>query len=111
MLRAGLLALVLAAAGVAHGQSGSNNVSSSGSDNSLGSSSSSGADPAEPRQLRQPSDTTPQKQDTGAKRTLRGADSDTKRDMERMERTMVPTQRVRDLCEQAGLPDDGIPQG
>jgi len=63
--------LVLGATGMANGQS----------DNTLGSSTS--TDPAEPRQLRQPSDTATQKQDSDIKRASRGFDDDTKRDTDR----------------------------
>jgi len=87
-LRAGLLALTLATAGMANGQSDSNRISSS-SDSSLGSSSTStSTDPADPRQLRQPNDTATQKQDARTKRPSRGADGDTRRDIERMDRPL-----------------------
>ena len=71
---------MLGATGMANGQSDSSRISS-GSDNTLGSSTN--TDPAEPRQLRQPSDTGTQKQDAGIKRASRGFDDDTKRDTDR----------------------------
>ena len=83
-LRSGLLAIVLAAAGMANGQSDSNRISSSG-DNTLDSSAS--TDASETRQLRQPLESAAQRQDTRTNRSSRGVDSDTRRESERTERT------------------------
>jgi protein involved in polysaccharide export with SLBB domain len=83
-LRAGVLACVLAGTGMANGQSDNNRIGSP-SDNSLGSSSN--VDPAEPRQLRQPTDTATPRQDPRTKRSTltRGAEGDAER-AERAER-------------------------
>ena len=83
-LRSGLLAIVLAAAGMANGQSDSNRLSSSG-DNTLDSSAS--TDASETRQLRQPLESAAQRQDTRTNRSSRGVDSDSRRESERTERT------------------------
>ncbi|MGL6181313.1 MAG: polysaccharide biosynthesis/export family protein, partial [Aestuariivirga sp.] len=78
-LRVGLLAVVLAAAGMAKGQSDTNRVTSSGADNSSSGNSASNTDSTDPRPLRQPGDAAAQRQDVGAKRSPRGVDSDSKR--------------------------------